>query len=121
MARTPGRPVPGPGRAVFAASLGTVVEWYDFCLYGALAVFFGGLFFPPGSETAALLASLATFGAGFAMRPFGAVLFGRSGDTRGRKHTVLATVALMGTSTVLVGVLPTYRESNCSGPTARPG
>ncbi len=111
-------PTPGAGRAVLAASLGTVVEWYDFYLYGALAVFFGGLFFPPGNETAALLASLATFGAGFAVRPFGAVLFGRSGDTRGRKRTVLATVALMGISTALVGLLPTYREIGILAPVA---
>jgi MFS family permease len=95
-------------RVVFASSLGTVFEWYDFYLYGSLAVFFGGLFFPPGNETAALLASLATFGAGFAVRPFGAVLFGRAGDTRGRKRTFVLTTAIMGAATALVGVLPTY-------------
>ena len=103
-------------RAVAAASLGTVVEWYDFYLYGALAVFFGRLFFPPGNETAALLASLATFGAGFSVRPLGALLFGRSGDTLGRRRTVLATVLLMGVSTALVGVLPTYREIGIVAP-----
>ena len=65
---------------VIAASLGTVFEWYDFFLYGSLAVFFSGLFFPPGNETAAFLASLATFGAGFAVRPFGAMVFGALGE-----------------------------------------
>lgn len=72
-------------RVIFASSLGTVFEWFDFYLYGTLAVFFGALFFPPGNETAAFLASLATFGAGFAVRPLGALFFGRIGDLIGRK------------------------------------
>jgi MFS family permease len=105
-------------RVVFASSLGTVFEWYDFYLYGSLAVFFGGLFFPPGNETAALLASLATFGAGFAVRPFGAVLFGRAGDTRGRKRTFVLTTAIMGAATALVGVLPTYDQVGIVAPVA---
>ena len=67
-------------RVIFASSLGTLFEWYDFYLYGTLAVFFGGLFFPPGNETAQLLASLATFGAGFGVRPLGALVFGHIGD-----------------------------------------
>ena len=72
-------------RVIFASSLGTVFEWYDFYLYGTLAAFFGALFFPPGNDTAAfLLASLATFGAGFAVRPLGALVFGRLGDLIGR-------------------------------------
>jgi MFS family permease len=95
-------------RVIFASSLGTVFEWYDFYLYGSLAVFFGGLFFPKGNETAALLQSLATFGAGFAVRPFGALVFGRIGDKIGRKYTFLVTIVLMGLSTALVGLLPTY-------------
>ena len=95
-------------RVIFASSLGTVFEWYDFYLYGSLAVFFGGLFFPKGNETAALLQSLATFGAGFAVRPFGAIVFGRIGDKIGRKYTFLVTIVLMGLSTALVGLLPTY-------------
>jgi MFS family permease len=97
-------------RVIFASSLGTVFEWYDFYLYGSLAVFFGGLFFPKGNETAALLQSLATFGAGFAVRPFGALVFGRLGDLIGRKYTFLVTILLMGISTALVGVLPTYER-----------
>jgi len=72
-------------KVIFAASLGTLFEWYDFYLYGSLAVFFGGLFFPPGNDTAQLLASLATFGAGFGVRPLGAAVFGHVGDLVGRK------------------------------------
>ena len=97
-------------RVIFASSLGTVFEWFDFYLYGTLAVFFGALFFPPGNETAAFLASLATFGAGFAVRPIGALVFGRIGDLIGRKYTFLITIVVMGLSTALVGVLPTYAQ-----------
>src|ERR1700692_4159293 len=93
-----------------AASLGTVFEWYDFFLYGSLAVFFGALFFPPGNETAAFLASLATFGAGFAVRPFGALVFGGLGDRIGRKRCFMITMVMMGLSTLLVGLLPTYAK-----------
>jgi MFS family permease len=95
-------------RILVAASLGTLFEWYDFYLYGTLAVFFGELFFPPGNERAALLASLATFGAGFGVRPLGALVFGRIGDRIGRKYTFLVTLLTMGLSTALVGLLPTY-------------
>ena len=97
-------------RVIFASSLGTVFEWYDFYLYGTLAVFFSALFFPPGNDTAAFLASLATFGAGFAVRPLGALVFGRIGDRVGRKYTFLITIVVMGSSTALVGVLPTYGQ-----------
>jgi len=103
----PRTPMP---RVVVAASTGTVFEYYDFMLYGSLATFFGALFFPPGNSTAALLASLATFGAGFAVRPLGAMLFGRLGDRVGRKKTFLITIVLMGLSTALVGVLPTFES-----------
>lgn len=95
---------------VVAASLGAIFEWYDFFLYGSLAVFFGVLFFPPGNETAAFLASLATFGAGFAVRPLGALVFGAMGDRIGRKRTFMITIALMGISTVTVGLLPAYSQ-----------
>ncbi|HEX4986672.1 MAG TPA: MFS transporter [Burkholderiales bacterium] len=101
---------PEEKKVIFASSLGTVFEWYDFYLYGSLAVFFGKLFFPPGNETAALLASLATFGAGFAVRPFGALLFGRIGDIIGRKYTFLVTIVVMGLATVLTGMVPTYEH-----------
>lgn len=95
-------------RVVVAASTGTVFEYYDFFLYGSLVTFFGALFFPPGNETAALLASLAAFGAGFAIRPLGALIFGRLGDRVGRKKTFLITIVLMGLSTALVGLIPTF-------------
>ena len=95
-------------RVILASSLGTLFEWYDFYLYGSLAVFFGGLFFPRGNETAALLASLATFGAGFGVRPLGAIVFGHVGDLVGRKYTFLVTMFTMGVSTALIGFLPTY-------------
>ena len=74
----------------FASSVGTVFEWYDVFLYATLAPFFAALFFPPGNETAGLLAAFATYTAGFIVRPFGAVLFGRFGDTIGRKQVILA-------------------------------
>jgi MFS family permease len=95
---------------IVAASFGTVFEWYDFFLYGSLAVFFGTLFFPPGNEAAAFLASLATFGAGFAVRPFGALMFGGLGDRIGRKRCFMITMTMMGLSTLLVGLLPTYAQ-----------
>jgi MFS family permease len=95
---------------VFASSLGTVFEWYDFYLYGTLATFFAALFFPKGNETAALLSAFATFGAGFLVRPFGAIVFGYLGDMIGRKHTFLVTILLMGVSTAAVGLLPTFEQ-----------
>jgi MFS family permease len=95
-------------KVILAASLGTLFEWYDFYLYGSLAVFFGGLFFPKGNDTAQLMASLATFGAGFGVRPLGALVFGHIGDLIGRKYTFLVTMATMGISTAMIGLLPTY-------------
>jgi MFS family permease len=93
---------------IFASSLGTVFEWYDFYLYAVLAPFFAALFFPAGNDTAALLSAFATYAAGFLVRPFGAVIFGRVGDLVGRKYTFLVTIMVMGTSTFLVGVIPTF-------------
>jgi MFS family permease len=93
---------------IFASSLGTMFEWYDFYLYAVLAPFFASLFFPPGNDTAALLSAFATYAAGFLVRPFGALFFGRIGDLVGRKYTFLVTIMVMGTSTFLVGLLPTY-------------
>jgi MFS family permease len=103
-------------RVIAASSIGTLFEWYDFYLYGALALFFGGLFFPPGNETAQTLASLATFGAGFGVRPLGALVFGRIGDLVGRKYTFLITIVTMGLSTALVGFLPTYASIGIAAP-----
>ena len=81
---------------IFASSLGTVFEWYDFYLYATLAPFFAALFFPPGNDTAALLSAFATYAAGFLVRPFGALIFGRIGDLVGRKYTFLVTIVVMG-------------------------
>jgi hypothetical protein len=93
---------------IFASSLGTVFEWYDFYLYATLAPFFAALFFPPGNDTAALLSAFATYAAGFLVRPFGAIIFGRIGDLVGRKYTFLVTIVVMGSATFLVGLLPTF-------------
>jgi MFS family permease len=101
---------------IAASAAGTVIEWYDFYLYGVLAAFFATQFFPPGNDVAALLSSLATFGAGFAVRPFGAAFFGRIGDIIGRKFTFLLTITLMGISTALVGVLPTFAQIGILAP-----
>ncbi|MGL4542827.1 MAG: MFS transporter, partial [Polymorphobacter sp.] len=95
---------------IVASSLGTVFEWYDFFVYGTLAALLGRMFFPSENPTAALLLSLATFGAGFGVRPVGAMVFGVLGDRIGRKYTFLATITLMGIATALVGVLPTYAQ-----------
>jgi len=93
---------------VFASSTGTVFEWYDFYLYATLAPFFAALFFPSGNDTAALLSAFATYAAGFLVRPFGALVFGRLGDLIGRKYTFLVTIMVMGLSTFAVGLLPTF-------------
>ncbi len=103
-------------QVIVASSVGTLFEWYDFYLYGSLAAFFGGLFFPKGNDTASFLASLATFGAGFAVRPFGAIVFGRLGDLVGRKYTFLVTILIMGLSTALIGILPTYSQVGLLAP-----
>ncbi len=95
---------------VTAASLGTVFEWYDFFVYGTLAVLLGQLFFPAGNETAGFLLSLATFGAGFLVRPLGALFFGMLGDLVGRKYTFLVTISLMGVATAGIGFLPTFAD-----------
>src|SRR4030081_1649115 len=95
-------------RVIIASSVGTVFEWYDFYLYATLAPFFAALFFPPGNATAALLSSFVTYAAGFLVRPFGALFFGRIGDLVGRKYTFLITIVVMGASTAAVGLLPTY-------------
>ncbi len=101
---------------IAASAAGTTIEWYDFYLYGVLVNFFKDQFFPPGNDVANLLASLATFGAGFAVRPFGAAIFGRIGDIVGRKFTFLVTITLMGLSTAAVGLLPTYAQIGVLAP-----
>jgi MFS family permease len=103
-------------RVIFASSLGTVFEWYDFYLYAILAPFFAALFFPPGNQTAALLSAFAAYAAGFLVRPFGAIVFGRIGDLVGRKYTFLMTIVFMGGSTCLVGFLPKYEAIGWAAP-----
>jgi MFS family permease len=103
-------------RVIFASSLGTVFEWYDFYLYATLAPFFAALFFPKGNDTAALLSAFATYAAGFLVRPFGAVIFGRVGDLVGRKYTFLVTIVIMGFATFAVGLLPTYQSIGWAAP-----
>ncbi len=103
-------------RVIFASSLGTVFEWYDFYLYATLAPFFAALFFPPGNETGALMSAFATYAAGFLVRPFGAIVFGRIGDLVGRKYTFLVTIVFMGGATFLVGLLPTFASIGWAAP-----
>jgi len=101
---------------IVASSLGTVFEWYDFFVYGTLAALLGRLFFPSDNPTAGLLLSLATFGAGFGVRPIGALVFGVLGDRVGRKYTFLATITMMGLATALVGFLPTFATVGIAAP-----
>ena len=104
-----GRPMSREERKViFASSLGTVFEWYDFYIFGTLAAIVGKQFFAPLSATAQFIMTLLAFAAGFAVRPFGALIFGRIGDIVGRKYTFLITITIMGTSTFLIGLLPSY-------------
>lgn len=101
---------------ILASSLGTVFEWYDFFVYGTLAAIIARQFFPAVDATAGFLLVLATFGAGFGVRPLGAVLFGFLGDRLGRKYTFLVTVTLMGAATAAVGLLPTYAQAGIGAP-----
>ncbi|HEY0193068.1 MAG TPA: MFS transporter [Kofleriaceae bacterium] len=103
-------------KVIFASSLGTVFEWYDFYLYATLATSFAAAFFPKGNDTATLLSALATYAAGFVVRPFGALVFGRIGDLVGRKYTFLVTISVMGVATFGVGLLPTYESVGILAP-----
>ncbi len=116
MAAPPGHLQTEEKRVIFASSLGTVFEWYDFYLYAVLAPFFAALFFPKGNETAALLSAFAAYAAGFLVRPFGALFFGRIGDLVGRKYTFLVTIVVMGLGTFLTGLLPTYAQIGWAAP-----
>ncbi len=103
-------------RVIIASSLGTVFEWYDFYLYGSLAPIIARQFFSPLNETSQFIFALLAFSAGFAVRPFGAIVFGRLGDLVGRKSTFLVTILIMGLSTMLVGVLPPYASIGAAAP-----
>ena len=106
----------GHKKVILASSLGTIFEWYDFYLYGALAVIIAKQFFSGVNETTGFIFALLAFAAGFAVRPFGALVFGRLGDLVGRKYTFLVTIVLMGISTFLVGVLPNYASIGIAAP-----
>jgi MFS family permease len=103
-------------KVIFASSLGTVFEWYDFYLYGSLAAIIAKHFFAGVNETTAFIFALLAFAAGFAVRPFGAIVFGRLGDMIGRKHTFLITIVIMGVSTAVVGFLPGYATIGVAAP-----
>jgi MFS family permease len=105
-------------RVIVAAAVGTMIEWYDFYIFGSLATIISPLFYPGGNETLALIAYLSTFAVGFVVRPFGALVFGRIGDRVGRKYAFLVTLVLMGGSTALVGVLPIYATVGLAAPIA---
>lgn len=101
---------------ITASSVGTMIEWYDFYIFGMLAKTISTQFFPEGNATAALLSTLAIFAAGFIVRPFGALVFGRLGDLIGRKYTFLLTLVLMGTSTFFIGLVPGYKSIGIAAP-----
>src|SRR3954462_12030421 len=103
-------------KVIFASSLGTVFEWYDFYLYGSLAAIIGAQFFSGLDPTSAYIFALLAFAAGFLVRPFGAIVFGRLGDMIGRKYTFLITILIMGASTFVVGVLPSYKSIGVAAP-----
>jgi MFS family permease len=107
---------PDTRKVIFASSLGTVFEWYDFFLYGALAAVISKQFFAGVNDTTAFIFALMAFAAGFIVRPFGALVFGRLGDMIGRKYTFLATIILMGIATFCVGLLPTYASIGIAAP-----
>ena len=106
----------GERQVILASSLGTVFEWYDFYLYGSLAAVISKQFFSGVNETAGFIFALLAFAAGFAVRPFGALVFGRLGDLVGRKYTFLVTIIIMGLSTFIVGILPTYASIGIAAP-----
>ncbi|HEX5785685.1 MAG TPA: MFS transporter [Burkholderiaceae bacterium] len=117
MAKTENRPMSAEERKViFASSLGTVFEWYDFYLYGSLAAIIAKQFFSGLDPAAAFIFALLAFAAGFIVRPFGALVFGRLGDMIGRKYTFLVTILIMGGSTFIVGILPSYASIGVSAP-----
>src|SRR6202048_4764177 len=100
----------GIWKVITASSVGTLIEWYDFYIFGSLATVIASQFFPRSNPTAGILSTLATFAAGFVVRPFGALVFGRIGDLIGRKYTFLLTLVIMGGSTFCIGLVPGYQS-----------
>src|SRR6202453_2056946 len=103
-------------RVIAASSVGTMIEWYDFYIFGSLTAVLALKFYPPGNDTFAYVAYLATFAVGFLVRPFGALFFGRIGDLVGRKYAFLVTLSIMGGATALIGFLPTYATAGWFSP-----
>src|SRR5204863_3967096 len=103
-------------RVILASSVGTMIEWYDFYIFGSLAAVLSPKFYPAGNDTIALIAYLSTFAVGFLVRPFGALFFGRIGDLVGRKYAFLVTLTIMGGATALIGFLPTYATAGWFAP-----
>src|SRR5258708_5856220 len=101
---------------VMASSFGTMIEWYDFYIFCSLSALLGPKIFPPGNDTFAYIAYLATFAVGFLVRPFGALFFGRIGDLVGRKYAFLVTLSIMGFSTFVIGLLPSYATAGWFAP-----
>src|SRR5215471_2986561 len=106
----------GVWRVITASSVGTMIEWYDFYIFGSLAVYLSPKFYPPGNDTLALIAYLSTFAVGFIVRPFGALFFGRIGDLVGRKYAFLVTLSIMGGATAVIGLLPTFATAGWFSP-----
>ena len=106
----------GIWRVIMASSVGTMIEWYDFYIFGSLAAILSPKFYPPGNETFAYIAYLATFAVGFMVRPFGALFFGRIGDIVGRKYAFIVTLSIMGGATAIIGILPTYQTAGWFSP-----
>jgi MFS family permease len=107
-----------PWKVISASAVGTMIEWYDFYIFGSLTVILAPQFYPPGNDTFAYIAYLATFAVGFVVRPFGALFFGRIGDLVGRKYAFLVTLSIMGGMTFLIGCLPSYRTAGLFSPIA---
>src|SRR5271155_870613 len=103
-------------KVILASAVGTMIEWYDFYIFGSLAAFLSPKFYPPGNDTFAYIAYLATFAVGFLVRPFGALFFGRIGDLVGRKYAFLVTLSIMGFSTFVIGLLPSYATAGWFAP-----
>ena len=103
-------------RVILASAVGTMIEWYDFYIFGSLAAILSPKFYPPGNDTFAYIAYLATFAVGFLVRPFGALFFGRIGDLVGRKYAFLVTLSIMGGATAVIGLLPTYKTAGWFAP-----
>src|SRR5271169_4061392 len=103
-------------KVILASAVGTMIEWYDFYIFGSLAVVLSPKFFPPGNDTFAYISYLATFAVGFMVRPFGALFFGRIGDIVGRKYAFLVTLSIMGGATAVIGFLPTFATAGWFAP-----